>query len=83
MVEVSEVRPLDIRELQIPAAEVGSNAALHASMLQQQPSNVVEFSVPVLASVVVVATGEFDKHAGLITYRPRIVTRWQQHDIVL
>ena len=46
-------------------------------------SDSVEFSVPVFASVVVIATGEFDEHARLIAHRPRIVTRWQQHDIVL
>jgi hypothetical protein len=39
-------------------------------------------SVSVIA-VVVVATGEFDEHTGLIAHGPRIVTRWQQHDIVL
>jgi hypothetical protein len=45
--------------------------------------NLVEFSVPVFARVVVIAAGEFDEHARLIPHRPRIVTRWQQHDIVL
>ena len=43
----------------------------------------VEILVPVFARVVVIATGEFDEHARLIAHRPRIVTRWQQHDIVL
>jgi hypothetical protein len=44
---------------------------------------VIEFSVPVFASVVVIAAGEFDEDARLIAHRPRIVTRWQQHDLVL
>ena len=46
-------------------------------------SDSVEFSVPVFAGIVVIATGEFDEHARLIARRPRIVTRWQQHHIVL
>jgi hypothetical protein len=46
-------------------------------------SDRAEFSVPVFAGVVVIATGEFDEHARLIAHRPRIVTRWQQHHIVL
>ena len=43
----------------------------------------VEFSVPVFAGIVVIATGEFDEHARLIPHGPRIVTRWQQHHIIL
>jgi hypothetical protein len=46
-------------------------------------SDGAEFSVPVFVGVVVIATGEFDEHARLIAHRPRIVTRWQQHHIVL
>jgi hypothetical protein len=43
----------------------------------------VEFSVPVFTGIVIIATGEFDEHARLIAHGPRIVTRWQQHHIVL
>ena len=38
--------------------------------------------MPVFASIVVIATGEFDEYARHVAYRPRIVTRWQQHDII-
>jgi hypothetical protein len=66
-----------------PVAEVRSNAAPQSAVFQQQRVRAVEFSVPVFAGVVVIATREFDEHARLVAHRPRIVTRWQQHDIVL
>jgi hypothetical protein len=66
-----------------PVAEVGSNAAPQSAVFQRQRVRAVEFSVPVFAGVVVIATREFDEHARLVAHRPRIVTRWQQHDIVL
>jgi hypothetical protein len=48
-----------------------------------QPLSTLSISVPVFVRVVVIAAREFDEHARLIAHRPRIVTRWQQHDVVL
>ena len=48
-----------------------------------KPAQSGKLSVAVIASVVVIATGEFDEHTRLIAHGPRIVARWQQHDIVL
>jgi hypothetical protein len=55
-----------------------------------QPPNSAVMSKPVQPQTlsvrdrpVVVATGEFHENARLIAHGPRIVTRWQQHDIVL
>src|SRR5829696_8571869 len=31
--------------------------------------------------VIVVALREFDEYAWLVAYRPRIMTRWQHHDV--
>ena len=77
-----KVRLSDIGEHLDASAEAGSDAASHAAVFQQQPLQLVEFSVSVFASVVVIAAGEFDEHARLIAHGPRIVTRWQQHHIV-
>ena len=62
--------------------ECSTEPAAQLSFFQQTCSE-RQPSVSVIAPVVVIATGEFDEHARLITHGPRIVTRWQQHDVVL
>jgi hypothetical protein len=67
----------------VRAREYGLNPALRCPWIQPTHQRVVAFSVRVFAGVVVIATREFDEHARLIANGPRIVTRWQQHHIVL
>jgi hypothetical protein len=82
-VEVAKVHLSDIGELLDPNRRGRIKRSAPLSSFSAATFNLVEFSVPVFAGVVVIATGEFDEDARLIAHRPRIVTRWQQHDIVL
>ena len=41
-----------------------------------------QLSVAVVAGVVVITPRKFDEHTRLVTYRPRIMTWRQQHNIV-
>jgi hypothetical protein len=80
---VAEVHLTDVRRLMIHHRGRIKRSAPTNRVVSSKLSNSVEFSVPVFAGVVVIATGEFDEHARLIADRPRIVPRWQQHHIIL
>ena len=71
-----------VREPHDPSHRIKRRASLNR-FCGNKLSDGAEFSVPVFTGIVVIATGEVDEHARLIAHRPRIVTRWQQHDIVL
>ena len=82
-VEVAAVHLSVIRERHDPTRRGRIKRSPTQPCFRSNLYKAVEILVPVFARVVVIATGEFDEHARLIAHRPRIVTRWQQHDVVL
>ena len=82
-VEVAAVHLSVIRERHDPSRRGRIKRSPTQPCFRSNLYKAVEILVPVFARVVVIATGEFEEHARRIAHRPRIVTRWQQHDIVL